>query len=316
MERLAKILFQYNKYLFHILRVCSFIVLILLLYLDEAKCDFRARPGFEPGPLAPKARIIPLDHRAVSYQPDPSTKKRCQEECNYNSSMDVKHSGLDLELNPGPLAPKARIIPLDHRAVKDTRGTVKCSLRNGLAQWAGPGIEPVASRTLSENHTPRPPSLVKERLAKMLFQYNIYLFHILRVCKFMVLILLLYLDEAKCDFRARPGFEPGPLAPKARIIPLDHRAVSYQPDPSTKKRCQEECNYNSSMDVKHGGFDRKLKREPLAPEARNIPLDHGARVIGGIFSFIAFNILVREFLKLQLVIRIVCVIKEPFPLNT
>ncbi|GFX86950.1 hypothetical protein TNCV_1530391 [Trichonephila clavipes] len=117
---------------------------------------------------------------------------------------------------------------LSNSVEKDTRGTVKCSLRNGLAQWAGPGIEPVASRTLSENHTPRPRSLVK-----------------------------------------------------------------------------------------HGGFDRKLKREPLAPEARNIPLDHGATVMGGIFSFIAFNILVREFLKLQLVIRIVCVIKkEPFPLNT
>jgi hypothetical protein len=27
------------------------------------------------------------------------------------------HIGLDRELNPGPLAPEARIIPLDHRAV-------------------------------------------------------------------------------------------------------------------------------------------------------------------------------------------------------
>ncbi|GFY13681.1 hypothetical protein TNCV_4960511 [Trichonephila clavipes] len=50
---------------------------------------------------------------------------------------------------------------LSNSVEKDTRGTVKCYLRNGLAQWARPGIEPGTSRTLSENHTPRPPSLVK-----------------------------------------------------------------------------------------------------------------------------------------------------------
>ncbi|GFX86951.1 hypothetical protein TNCV_1530401 [Trichonephila clavipes] len=77
-----------------------------------------------PGPLAPKARIIPLDHRAVSYQPDPSTKKRCQEECNYNFSMDEKEN--NSLFTPG----------LSNSVEKDTRGTVKCSLRNGLAQWA------------------------------------------------------------------------------------------------------------------------------------------------------------------------------------
>ncbi|GFY13687.1 hypothetical protein TNCV_4960571 [Trichonephila clavipes] len=143
--------------------------------LVKKKRDFRARPGFEPGPLAPKARIIPLDHRAVSYQSDPSTQKRCQEECNYNFSMDGKEN--NSLFTPG----------LSNSVEKDTRGTVKCYLRNGLAQWARPGIEPGTSRTLSENHTPRPPSLVK----------------------FFVLILLLYLDEVKRDFRARPGFEPG-----------------------------------------------------------------------------------------------------------
>ncbi|GFY13678.1 hypothetical protein TNCV_4960481 [Trichonephila clavipes] len=63
---------------------------------------------------------------------------------------------------------------LSNSVEKDTRGTVKCYLRNGLAQWARPGIEPGTSRTLSENHTPRPPSLVK----------------------------------ADIDFRARPGLKP------------------------------------------------------------------------------------------------------------
>ena len=32
-----------------------------------------------------------------------------------------KKEGLDRDLNPGPLAPEARIIPLDHRADIDMR---------------------------------------------------------------------------------------------------------------------------------------------------------------------------------------------------
>ncbi|GFY13677.1 hypothetical protein TNCV_4960471 [Trichonephila clavipes] len=230
----------------------KFFVLILLLYLDEVKRDFRARPG----PLAPKARIIPLDHRAVSYQSDPSTQKRCQEECNYNFSMDGKEN--NSLFTPG----------LSNSVEKDTRGTVKCYLRNGLAQWARPGIEPGTSRTLSENHTPRPPSLVKsdpstQKRCQEECNYNFsmdgkennslftpglsnsvekdtrgtvkcYLRNGLAqwarpgiepgtsrtlsenhtprppsLVKFFVLILLLYLDEVKRDFRARPGFEPG-----------------------------------------------------------------------------------------------------------
>ena len=33
--------------------------------------------------------------------------------------LSAKISGLDRDLNPGPLTPKARIIPLDHQATSD-----------------------------------------------------------------------------------------------------------------------------------------------------------------------------------------------------
>ncbi|GFY13683.1 hypothetical protein TNCV_4960531 [Trichonephila clavipes] len=133
-----------------------------------------ARPGIEPG----TSRTLSENHtpRPPSLvKSDPSTQKRCQEECNYNFSMDGKEN--NSLFTPG----------LSNSVEKDTRGTVKCYLRNGLAQWARPGIEPGTSRTLSENHT-------LDHRASL---------------SFFVLILLLYLDEVKRDFRARPGFEPG-----------------------------------------------------------------------------------------------------------
>ena len=54
--------------------------------------------------------------------------------------------GLSRDLNPGPLAPEARIIPLDQQAPpecrdakKDSNGITPCSRTNGLwaslAQW-------------------------------------------------------------------------------------------------------------------------------------------------------------------------------------
>ena len=71
--------------------------------------------------------------------------------------------GLVRDLNPGPLAPEARIIPLDQRASHNSLLLAiifNCNLIfiNAKYSWARPGFEPGTSRTRSGNHTPRPTS--------------------------------------------------------------------------------------------------------------------------------------------------------------
>ncbi|KAL1276857.1 hypothetical protein QQF64_023530 [Cirrhinus molitorella] len=61
-------------------------------------------------------------------------------------------SGLVRDLNPGPLAPEARIIPLDQRAIPRLRMDGRFSKTALCKQQTGSsGFEPGPSRTLSEN---------------------------------------------------------------------------------------------------------------------------------------------------------------------
>ena len=61
-----------------------------------------------PGPLAPEARIMPLDQTANRDE---------GQWHDYATTLQNWKKGLFWELNPGPLAPRARIMPLDQTAI-------------------------------------------------------------------------------------------------------------------------------------------------------------------------------------------------------
>ena len=110
-----------------------------------------------PGPLAPKARIMPLDQRAICY-PDWAQHVQLQLEFFHQYTMLlhrvifwVAHQvngnhwngkikdrvGLVRDLNPGPLAPEARIIPLDQRARSHNCGpTIRMQSSTGIHMLA------------------------------------------------------------------------------------------------------------------------------------------------------------------------------------
>ena len=82
------------------------------------KKAFRARPGFEPGTsrtLSENHAPRPTSHAQLDRHSWLST---CAPSClNVTGRINgQKVSGLVRDLNPGPLAPEARIIPLDQRA--------------------------------------------------------------------------------------------------------------------------------------------------------------------------------------------------------
>ena len=104
-----------------------------------------------PGPLTPEARIMPLDQAAVGWRPDGQPFRGEKGHtgnimmCGSSMVLQARHTrasvpathtnvamlcvcalhacGLLRELNPGPLAPEARIMPQDQAANGDARET-------------------------------------------------------------------------------------------------------------------------------------------------------------------------------------------------
>ena len=75
-------------------------------------------PGIEPGAPAWKANMLPLHHGCCKCV---ATRNRtwvfsATTKCTNHYTITTLKVGLLRELNPRPLAPKARIIPLDQEA--------------------------------------------------------------------------------------------------------------------------------------------------------------------------------------------------------
>src|SRR4029434_2131963 len=93
----------------------------------------RARPGFEPGTTRTQSENHtprPTSHAgtlfnafsSASFYTAKTSVTICRSRSDYSSSNSQsvsQNKGLVRDLNPGPLAPKARIIPLDQRDLQE-----------------------------------------------------------------------------------------------------------------------------------------------------------------------------------------------------
>ena len=73
------------------------------------------QPGVEPGAIAWKAMMLPLHYWRKGATGIEPAAVRSAVECSTTELHTLFEP--NWESNPGPLAPKARIIPLDHQAI-------------------------------------------------------------------------------------------------------------------------------------------------------------------------------------------------------